>query len=66
MSKFIKLTMVGSMSRDYIGETRIAVDEIARYEQPDTYWPTDVYLKTGKSITVRESPATIDKMLGCQ
>jgi hypothetical protein len=63
MSTFIKLTKVGSMSRNYEGEVRIAVSEIARYEQPDPCYPTDVYLKGGSSLSVRESPETIDKML---
>lgn len=61
---FIKLTQVGSMSRNYIGEVRIAVADIASYEQPESCYPTEVYLKSRSSLSVQESPSTIDKMLG--
>lgn len=60
---FITLRKCGSMSQNFECDTRIAVEDIASYEQPDACYPTDIYLKSGRSFSVQESPTAIDKLI---
>lgn len=60
---FIRLTKCGPISRRTEAVTRVAVSDISRYEQPDTCYPTDLYLKSGASFCVQESPGVIDSII---
>ena len=64
MKGFITLCKVSpTMSRQSLGDVTIAVDSIERFEQPESCYPTDVYLKGGKSFSVNESPVAIQKKI---